>query len=211
MIKIDGYSPGDDTDENTWIRRSSNTIDDVIAGVTLNLHGVTGNDVDGYSSVEVSLTRDTEAYLGALLCCECGLCTQFGCPLYLDPCRMNQEVKAQLREQGVAHEAAPESVPSPFWDVKKVPTARLVARLNLTGYERHLPLRAEPVRPEEVRLPLRQGVGQPARPVVAVGQDLSAGQPVAEPGGQISAAVHASIAGTVTGVSEEFVVMRRTQ
>lgn len=51
MIKIDGYPGGEN-----WIQRSSNTIDDVISGVTLKLHGVTGTD----SSVEVSLTRDTE-------------------------------------------------------------------------------------------------------------------------------------------------------
>ncbi len=61
LIKIDGYPPGADDDESTWIRRSSNTIDNVIAGVTLNLHGVTGNDEDGYSSIEVSLNRDTGA------------------------------------------------------------------------------------------------------------------------------------------------------
>lgn len=59
MIKVDGYPPGDDTDENTWIRRSTNTIDDVIAGVTLNLHSATGNDTDGYKNVEVTLNRDT--------------------------------------------------------------------------------------------------------------------------------------------------------
>jgi len=59
MIKIDGYPPGDDTDPNTWIRRSSNSISDVIAGVTLNLHGATGNDADGYNSVEVTLNRNT--------------------------------------------------------------------------------------------------------------------------------------------------------
>ncbi|MEJ5259280.1 MAG: flagellar filament capping protein FliD [Anaerohalosphaeraceae bacterium] len=59
LIKVDGYPPGDDADVNTWIRRSTNTIDDVIAGVTLNLHSTTGNDTDGYKSVEVTLNRDT--------------------------------------------------------------------------------------------------------------------------------------------------------
>lgn len=61
LIKIDGYPPGDDTDPATWISKSSNTIDDVITGVTLNLQGVTGNDTEGYDTVEVSLNRDTEA------------------------------------------------------------------------------------------------------------------------------------------------------
>jgi len=49
QFKVDGYPPG--TDE--WISRSSNTVSDVIAGVTLHLHDV--------GSVQVTLTRDTES------------------------------------------------------------------------------------------------------------------------------------------------------
>ena len=64
MVRIDGYPPieseEDLLDPNNWITRSSNTIDNLIAGVTLNLHGVTGNDTDGYSSLDVTLTRNTE-------------------------------------------------------------------------------------------------------------------------------------------------------
>jgi len=45
-----------------WISRSGNTIDDVISGVTLNLHDTTYNTVsETYDDVEVTLTRDTEA------------------------------------------------------------------------------------------------------------------------------------------------------
>lgn len=56
MIKVDGYPAGADQ----WINRSSNTIDDVIAGVTLNLHSSSANDSGGYDSIDVNLTRDTE-------------------------------------------------------------------------------------------------------------------------------------------------------
>jgi len=48
-IKVDGYPPGADE----WITRSSNTIDDVISGVTLHLHDT--------GTVQVSLTRDIES------------------------------------------------------------------------------------------------------------------------------------------------------
>jgi len=57
LIKVDDYPPGADT----WISRSTNTIDDVIAGVTLNLHGTTANTSGGYDKLEVNLTRDTES------------------------------------------------------------------------------------------------------------------------------------------------------
>lgn len=57
LIKVDDYPPGADT----WISRSTNTVDDVIAGVTLNLHGTTANTTGGYDKLEVNLTRDTDA------------------------------------------------------------------------------------------------------------------------------------------------------
>ncbi len=56
LIKVDDYPTGADN----WISRSSNTIDDVISGVTLHLHDTTSNGT-GYDSIEVNLTRDTEA------------------------------------------------------------------------------------------------------------------------------------------------------
>jgi Na+-translocating ferredoxin:NAD+ oxidoreductase RnfC subunit len=161
-------------------------------------------------SVAAGLTRDTAAYLGALLCCECGLCTHFGCPMYLDPCRMNIEIKQELRQQGVQFPAPAEPVtPSPFWPIKQVPTSRLLARLGLSRYQRELPWLDRQVRCDRVALPLRQGVGQPAVPAVQPGAAVRRGQVVATPGGQISAGVHASIDGVVEGVDEAHIVLRR--
>ncbi len=56
LIKVDDYPTG----ANEWISRSSNTIDDVISGVTLHLHNTSSNDT-GYDSIEINLTRDTKA------------------------------------------------------------------------------------------------------------------------------------------------------
>ena len=50
QIRIDGYPSGD------WISRSSNTIDDVISGVTLHLH-----DTTDAAGEEITLTRDTQS------------------------------------------------------------------------------------------------------------------------------------------------------
>lgn len=160
-------------------------------------------------SVAAGLTNDTEAYLSALLCCECGLCTHFGCPLHLDPCRMNIEVKAELRARGVSFPARPESTPSPFWQEKQVPAPRLLARLGLSRYAGEPPLVSTPVRCDEVTLLTRQGVGQPAQPVVEAGQRVTRGQTVAKPDGPVSAALHASIDGEVAEVTPERIVVRR--
>ncbi|NLH15522.1 MAG: flagellar filament capping protein FliD [Phycisphaerae bacterium] len=56
LIKVDDFPTGADD----WISRSSNTIDDVISGVTLHLHDTSYNGT-GYDNIEVNLTRDTEA------------------------------------------------------------------------------------------------------------------------------------------------------
>lgn len=64
---------------------------------------------------------------------------------------------------------------------------------------RNLPL------PGRVYLPLRQHIGAPARPVVAVGEHVCKGQLVAEATSFVSAPVHASISGVVTDIGEHTV------
>lgn len=79
MFKVDGYptdvpmvdpdtgdpildpDTGEQMVEEKWITRSSNTVDDVITGLTLNLHATTEKAEGGYDSVNVSATRDTKA------------------------------------------------------------------------------------------------------------------------------------------------------
>src|SRR6266571_8334052 len=63
------------------------------------------------------------------------------------------------------------------------------------------PLRRLPL-PARLYIPLQQHVGQPARPIVMIGQKVLKGQLIAEPQGKISAPVHASTSGRVTAISE---------
>ena len=58
-----------------------------------------------------------------------------------------------------------------------------------------------------VALPLKQHVGAPARPVVAVGDRVACGQLIAEiPDGALGARLHASIDGTVTQIDSRVVI-----
>ena len=56
------------------------------------------------------------------------------------------------------------------------------------------PLRNQPL-PEKLYVPLQQHVGQPARPIVLVGQQVLKGQLLAESNGNISAPIHAPSSG----------------
>lgn len=67
---------------------------------------------------------------------------------------------------------------------------------ELTG---SIPIRRLPF-PDEVVLPLRQHAGRPARPIVREGDRVERGDTLAEADGHVSAPVHASAAGTVSGI-----------
>lgn len=54
--------------------------------------------------------------------------------------------------------------------------------------------------PQKVVLPVSQHIGAPAKPIVTVGETVSRGQIVAEPGGFVSAGIFATISGNVQAV-----------
>ena len=52
----------------------------------------------------------------------------------------------------------------------------------------------------KVYIQLSQHIGAPAKPIVAVGDKVKVGQPIAEPGGFVSAFIHSSVSGTVKAI-----------
>jgi len=54
--------------------------------------------------------------------------------------------------------------------------------------------------PPTVYISVAQHIGAPAKPIVAVGDKVKTGQPVAEPGGFVSAFIHSSVSGTVKSI-----------
>ncbi len=70
------------------------------------------------------------------------------------------------------------------------------------------PIVEVPVPPQLV-LPLEQHVGEPAQPVVGIGDRVLKGQIVAEPDGEMGAPVHASSSGTIVAI-ESWPVSRRS-
>lgn len=54
--------------------------------------------------------------------------------------------------------------------------------------------------PAQVVIPMSMHIGAPCKPLVAVGDHVKIGQRIGEPGGFVSAPIHASASGTVTAV-----------
>jgi electron transport complex protein RnfC len=57
--------------------------------------------------------------------------------------------------------------------------------------------------PKKLIVPLRQHIGQPAKPIVAVGEHVFKGQMIGKAEGYVSTAVHAASSGTVTAIGME--------
>jgi len=56
--------------------------------------------------------------------------------------------------------------------------------------------------PDRVVIPLSQHLGAPCKPLVAIDQEVKKGEMVGEPGGFVSAPVHASVSGKVIAIGE---------
>jgi len=120
------------------------------------------------------------------------------------------DYKAGLRAHGIK---PPQGVvPKPVGDereYRKVPMERLMARLDLTKYNKEAPLNDEVADVKKVRIMLSQHIGAPASAVVSVGDKVEVGQMIAGPGNGLSVAIHASISGSVTEVNEKYVVIEK--
>jgi Na+-translocating ferredoxin:NAD+ oxidoreductase RnfC subunit len=143
------------------------------------------------------------------LCCECGLC-EMACVMNLQPWRLNRELKGRLGP--AAAKALDKKAPTEvnrFREMRRYPIPKLIERLSLGVYDKlAAPLDEDAVRPARVELLLKQHLGVPGRPLVAVGDDVTVGQPVASPPeGATGAAVHASISGRVEKVDQKSVVI----
>lgn len=138
----------------------------------------------------------------ATLCSQCGLCTLFSCPANLKPHQVNFILKEKLAACKIRYTPTTETYHvDKARAYRRLPVKRLIRRLGLYEYDGDAPFVAEPIIPDGVRISLRQHVGAPASPCVAVGDVVRRGQCIATiPDNALGATVHASIDGIVHAV-----------
>ena len=154
--------------------------------------------------------QDTDSFINTMFCCSCGLCELYSCMQGLSPRSLMAEYKDGLRKNGIKppQGVVPKPV-GPEREYRKVPMERLMARLDLTKYNKEAPLQDEVVDVKKVRIMLSQHIGAPAVAIVKAGDKVERGQMIAEPGKGLGVAIHASISGTVTEVSDKFVIIEK--
>ena len=154
--------------------------------------------------------QDTDTFINTMFCSSCGLCEMYSCMQGLSPRSLMADYKAGLRAHGIK---PPQGVvPKPVGEereYRKVPMERLMARLDLTKYNKEAPLNDEVADVKKVRIMLSQHIGAPASAIVKVGDKVEVGQMIAQPGNGLSVAIHASISGSVTEVNDKYVVIEK--
>ena len=140
----------------------------------------------------------------AALCCECGICEIYACPMGLKPRTVNSMLKKELAKAGIRYQR-PEGVEytaRPERGMRKAPTERVASRAGVGAYENLKIDDFFSVNPEEagcVRLSLRQGIGAPSVPTVKDGDPVKAGERIAAcPEKSLGSELHASVSGTVS-------------
>lgn len=157
----------------------------------------------------VATGTDAESLTEAMLCSECGICELHACPMLLSPRQVNIYIKDLLRRNGVrsAFEIHPDQ--TAMREYRRIDQSRLIAKLDLKKYPTQLDHMVE-YEPERVYIPLRQGIGKSAAPVVAAGDRVECGTLLGrvefeEVGGMI----HSSIKGTVVSAGKDAVVVEK--
>ena len=147
----------------------------------------------------------------AALCCQCGICESYACPMGLQPRRVNALIKEELGKAGIRYpKGEGEYAPLPERRSRKIPTQRAAARAGVLAWYHTELDRMEEYQPDTVTLPLNQQIGAPCQPVVREGDQVSEGQLIAKcPEGKLGANLHASITGTVTRVGEAITIQER--
>lgn len=146
----------------------------------------------------------------AFTCCECGMCEQYSCVAHLMPRTVNAQLKQVLSAKGLKPLDKPEDQKvDPHRKDRRVPSKRIVARLDLNRYDVAAPLVEEEYHFETVKIALKQHVGAPCVPIVQVGDTVKRGDKVGEiPENALGAPVHASIDGTVTEITDSEIVIK---
>ncbi len=169
-----------------------------------------GHDLHPHKLMQVYASQEMDNPIAreALLCSECGICEKFACPMLISPREVNVQIKQVLMKNGVRWDNKGRQIEvSPFRADRRIPTQRLIQRLDIVDYDTHPHYQGE-MTVSTVRIPLKQHLGAPAECVVHEGDRVHVGDLIGEiPEKAMAARIHASIDGVVSSVANGVVTI----
>lgn len=159
-------------------------------------------------NISSGTTNDIKPYLGTFFCSSCGLCEMYSCFQELNPRTLIGIVKGSLRKGGISLPDVTEAPVKEERNGRYILKSRLTARLGLSEYNRSAPLDETEYKPKSVKILLSQHIGKPAEAVVKMGDTVKAGDMIAAADeNALGVAIHSSINGMVTEVTDKYIVV----
>lgn len=153
---------------------------------------------------------DDEACRMAALCCECGVCEIYACPMDLQPRLVNAIIKKELAARGIRYPKGEgmQGV-SEHREDRKTPSQRIAARAGIIDYYDACGIEAsKQIDTKTVVLPLKQHIGAASLPIIKSGDIVSKNQLIAVcPQGAMGANLHASISGRAEVQADKIVII----
>lgn len=151
--------------------------------------------------------NDEEGKKATQLCCLCGLCEYFSCPVGLYPKTANAHFKDMIWRENLRYQpVSTEFEARNNREYRMLPSKRLIQRLGLSPYDVDAPMSDIQISPSRVRILVRQHVGAPASPVVGLQERVHKGQLIGDIADDaLGAAIHASIDGVVTEITKDYI------
>lgn len=146
----------------------------------------------------------------ALLCCECGICELYACPMGLQPRKINGMLKRALGQAGIRYpKGEGMGQESPVREMRKVPSKKAAAKAGVLKYYDYTITDLVCAEPKEVMIPLKMHIGAPCDPIIADGTRVTKGQLIGKcPEGALGTNMHASIDGTATVIGNSIRIVR---
>ncbi len=161
-----------------------------------------------YSKLDEVL--EDEIIRSAKLCCECGVCEVYACPMQLRPRSVNSIIKRELSKRGIrgiSHEVSP--LVNPMRNSRKIPTHRAAVRAGVGDYYGEKIRELKTINSDYVRISLKQGIGVASIPIVATSEIVLENQLIAFcPPESLGSDIHAPISGRVT-IYESYIEIER--
>lgn len=155
---------------------------------------------------------ELERFSFSYLCCDCGVCELFSCPVDLSPRSLLNYIKEKLAQLKVKNPHTRKDLNvNEFREYRKVPVNRLISRLNIEEYDVKTELKQFDAKIDFVKLYLTQHIGAKSIPIVNVGDKVVAGQIIAKiPEDKIGSNIHSSIDGAVKEISNDYIIVEKS-
>jgi len=142
-----------------------------------------------------------------LFCCECNLCTLISCPEDLYPAQVCIANKQALLNSKIRYSGTQFNQAHKLIEYRKTPINKIMQKLNLNRFPNRGSLVDYDWKPKQLTVMLRQHIGAPAEPVVAVNDNVSKKQKIASVGRNMGAEIHTPLAGRVSSITSEYILI----